>query len=117
MAEIVWTPDEQTLAHANVVRLMRRHGMWLNHVEYVPNLHGGTLRWHIGKTENRSETVLDRRLTPLRPDVQELLRTPAMTRLLGAEGKRARELLEALPDDLCEGSALKGAFEEYSAAT
>ena len=27
MAEIVWTPDEQTLAHANVVRLMRRHGL------------------------------------------------------------------------------------------
>jgi acetyl-CoA synthetase len=27
MAEIVWTPDEQTLAHANVVRLMRKHGL------------------------------------------------------------------------------------------
>ena len=27
MAEVVWTPDEQTLAHANVVRLMRRHGL------------------------------------------------------------------------------------------
>jgi acetyl-CoA synthetase len=26
MAEIVWTPDEDTLARANVVRLMRRHG-------------------------------------------------------------------------------------------
>ena len=27
MAEVVWTPDERTLAHANVVRLMRRHGL------------------------------------------------------------------------------------------
>ena len=27
MAEFVWTPDEQTLARANVVRLMRRHGI------------------------------------------------------------------------------------------
>ncbi len=27
MAEVVWTPDEETLARANVVRLMRRHGM------------------------------------------------------------------------------------------
>ena len=27
MAEVVWIPDEQTLAHANVVRLMRRHGL------------------------------------------------------------------------------------------
>ena len=26
MAEVVWRPDEQTLGHANVVRLMRRHG-------------------------------------------------------------------------------------------
>ncbi len=26
MAEVLWTPDEQTLAHANVVRLMRKHG-------------------------------------------------------------------------------------------
>jgi acetyl-CoA synthetase len=27
VAEIVWTPDAETLAHANVVRLMRRHGI------------------------------------------------------------------------------------------
>jgi acetyl-CoA synthetase len=27
VAEVVWTPEEQTLAHANVVRLMRRHGL------------------------------------------------------------------------------------------
>jgi acetyl-CoA synthetase len=27
MADVVWTPDERTLAHANVVRLMRRHGI------------------------------------------------------------------------------------------
>ena len=27
MAEVVWTPDEATLAHANVTRLMRRHGL------------------------------------------------------------------------------------------
>ena len=26
MAEVVWTPDEDVLEHANVVRLMRRHG-------------------------------------------------------------------------------------------
>ena len=27
MAEVVWRPDERTLAHANVVRLMRKHGL------------------------------------------------------------------------------------------
>jgi SAM-dependent methyltransferase len=35
--------------------LVRRHGMFLNHVEYFPDLHGGTLRWHIGKQESVSD--------------------------------------------------------------
>jgi SAM-dependent methyltransferase len=38
----------------SVDALVRRHGMFLNHVEYFPDLHGGTLRWHIGKTEDVS---------------------------------------------------------------
>ena len=42
----------------SVDRLMRRHGLWLNHVEYFPDLHGGTLRWHMGHREERSEEVL-----------------------------------------------------------
>jgi hypothetical protein len=37
---------------------MQRHGLWLNHVEFFPDLHGGTLRWHIGKTRNRSEQAI-----------------------------------------------------------
>lgn len=41
----------------SVDRLMRRHGLWLNDVEFFPGLHGGTLRYHIGKSEQRSETV------------------------------------------------------------
>ncbi|MGW5363368.1 methyltransferase domain-containing protein [Actinopolymorpha pittospori] len=38
----------------SVDALVRRHGMFLNHVEYFPDLHGGTLRWHIGKREQVS---------------------------------------------------------------
>jgi SAM-dependent methyltransferase len=38
----------------SVDALMRRHGMFLNHVEYFADLHGGTLRWHIGKREEVS---------------------------------------------------------------
>lgn len=38
----------------SVDALVRRHGMHLNHVEYFPDLHGGTLRWHIGKREDVS---------------------------------------------------------------
>lgn len=34
--------------------LVRRHGMFLNHVEHFPGLHGGTLRWHVGKQERVS---------------------------------------------------------------
>lgn len=39
----------------SVDKLVRRHGMFLNDVEYFPDLHGGTLRWHIGKTEHVSD--------------------------------------------------------------
>jgi SAM-dependent methyltransferase len=39
----------------SIDRLMRRHGLWLNHVEFFPDLHGGTLRWHIGRHEDRSD--------------------------------------------------------------
>jgi SAM-dependent methyltransferase len=37
--------------------LVRRHGLFLNHVEHFPDLHGGTLRWHIGAHEDVSETT------------------------------------------------------------
>jgi SAM-dependent methyltransferase len=42
---------------SSVHRLMRRHDLWLNHVEYFPDLHGGTLRWHIGHHDQRSDTL------------------------------------------------------------
>jgi SAM-dependent methyltransferase len=42
-----------------VDRLARRHGMFLNHVEYFPWLHGGTLRWHLGKEEDVSPTAFE----------------------------------------------------------
>ena len=34
--------------------LMARHGLHLNDVEYFPDLHGGTLRWHIGRGDQRT---------------------------------------------------------------
>lgn len=43
----------------SVDALVRRHGLWLNDVEYFEDLHGGTLRWHIGHRERRSDTLLD----------------------------------------------------------
>ena len=41
----------------SIDRQMRRHGLFLNDVEYFPELHGGTLRWHIGHHETPSERV------------------------------------------------------------
>jgi len=41
----------------SIDRLMRRHGMYLMHVEYFPELHGGTLRWHVAKRGEVSETA------------------------------------------------------------
>lgn len=34
--------------------LVRRHGMFLNDVDYFPDLHGGTLRWTVGRREQVS---------------------------------------------------------------
>jgi SAM-dependent methyltransferase len=46
-------------ACTSIDRLMQRHGLWLNHVEFFPNLHGGTLRWHIGHHEDRSPEAIE----------------------------------------------------------
>ncbi len=39
---------------SSVDALMTRHGLHLNDVEYFPDLHGGSLRWHIGRHRDRS---------------------------------------------------------------
>ncbi|MGD9703650.1 MAG: class I SAM-dependent methyltransferase [Acidimicrobiia bacterium] len=39
---------------SSVDALMQRHGLHLNDVEYFPDLHGGTLRWFIGKHPART---------------------------------------------------------------
>jgi SAM-dependent methyltransferase len=42
--------------------LVERHGLHLNHVEYFPELHGGTLRYHVSHEPGRSPE-LERYLT------------------------------------------------------
>jgi hypothetical protein len=39
---------------SSVDALMARHGLHLNDVEYFPGLHGGSLRWHIGRHPHRT---------------------------------------------------------------
>jgi SAM-dependent methyltransferase len=41
----------------SVDALARRHGLFLNHVEYFPDLHAGTLRWWLGKKDEPSDAV------------------------------------------------------------
>lgn len=43
--------------------LMQRHGLFLNDVEYFPDMHGGSLRWHVERHPNRTarcQEYLDR---------------------------------------------------------
>jgi SAM-dependent methyltransferase len=41
----------------SVDTLMRRHGLFLNDVDFFSDLHGGTNRWWIGKTEQPTERL------------------------------------------------------------
>jgi hypothetical protein len=41
----------------SVSNLMERHGLHLSDLEYFPNLHGGTLRWHVSRSSMRSGAV------------------------------------------------------------
>jgi SAM-dependent methyltransferase len=43
----------------SVAALAERHGLHLNDVEYFPDLHGGTLRWHLGKQAQPSAAVVE----------------------------------------------------------
>lgn len=44
----------------SVKALVERHGLHLNDVEYFPDLHGGTNRWHIGHHDAPTDHVLAR---------------------------------------------------------
>lgn len=42
-----------------VDRLMRSHGLSVNHIDHFPELHGGTARWHVGKSVAPDQTVAE----------------------------------------------------------
>jgi hypothetical protein len=98
---------------AAVDTLMRRHGLHLNDVEYFPRLHGGTLRWHVGKRRDRTARC------------QQYLDDEVATGMTGADHytrfadrvRACQDALRALLDDLAArgrtvaayGAAAKGA--------
>ena len=97
----------------SVNTLVRRHGMFLNHVEYFPDLHGGTLRWHIGKREEPSETVHEYLAEERRRGVD----TPAFYRDFAARAEAIRHDLVALLRELKEGGARLAGYGAAAKAT
>ena len=93
--------------------LMARHGLHLNDVEYFPDLHGGTLRYHIGRRSARSE----RCQRMLDDEVTTGLTTFAFYEDFASRVRVCQEELRRLIDDLrsrgrtiaAYGAAAKGA--------
>jgi SAM-dependent methyltransferase len=97
----------------SVDTLVRRHGLFLNDVEYFPDLHGGTLRWHIGKREEPSETV--RRY--LAEERRQGVDTPAFYRDFATRVERIRHDLVALLRELKDGGARLAGYGAAAKAT
>jgi hypothetical protein len=96
-----------------VDNLMQRHGLYLNDVVYFPDLHGGTCRWYISRSPQRS-AVAERYLA----EEQEVgLTTTAYYEQFAAAAASNREELRALCAKLksegktvaAYGAAAKGA--------
>jgi SAM-dependent methyltransferase len=93
--------------------LMRRHGLHLNDVEYFPKLHGGTLRWHVGRRDERTarcQQYLDDERSSGMTSFDHYARFAARVR-------ECQDALRALLDELADrgrtvaayGAAAKGA--------
>lgn len=97
----------------SVDALVRRHGMYLNDVEYFPDLHGGTLRWQIAKREQ----VTPRAIDYLRREQAEGLTEPRFYAGFASRVEQVTADLRALLDKLkgegariaAYGAAAKGA--------
>jgi SAM-dependent methyltransferase len=90
----------------SVDALVRRHGMFLNHVEYFPKLHGGTLRWHVGKVERVSLQARQYLDAELRAGVTEF----AYYADFASRVERMRSELLALLSELREGGSRVWAY-------
>lgn len=77
-------------------RLMERHGLYLNDVELFPDLHGGTLRWHVA----RSPKQTDRCHRFLEGESAAGLGTPAFYRDLACRASECQSALRCLVDEL-----------------
>jgi SAM-dependent methyltransferase len=96
----------------SVDALVRRHGMFLNHVEYFPDLHGGTLRWHIGKNEQTSADAWHFLEVERDADVKTFAYYADFGQRVDDLRRRLVDLLQGLKDDgasiAAYGAAAKG---------
>ncbi|MGH9153110.1 MAG: methyltransferase domain-containing protein [Acidimicrobiales bacterium] len=97
----------------SVDTLVRRHGMFLNHVEYFPDLHGGTLRWHTAKREDPSAAVREHLAEERRRGVD----TPAFYRDFAARVEKIRADLVSLLRELKDGGARLAGYGAAAKAT
>ena len=97
----------------SVDALMRRHGLHLNDVEYFPDLHGGTLRWYIGRTDDRTGRCRDLLDDERDAGMSELAFYSHFAERVAACQTQLRALLERLNADgrrvAAYGAAAKGA--------
>ncbi|HVM06688.1 MAG TPA: class I SAM-dependent methyltransferase [Acidimicrobiales bacterium] len=97
----------------SVDTLVRRHGLFLNHVEYFPDLHGGTLRWHIAKREEPTDAVRGYLAEERRRGVGR----PAFYRDFAARVEGIRDELVALLRGLKDGGARLAGYGAAAKAT
>ncbi len=92
-------------ACTSIDRLMQRHGLWLNHVEFFPDLHGGTLRWHIGKQRARSAEATRYLETEKRIGLDHI---EYYSEFASRVADVRRDLLELLTDLRSQGASIAG---------
>jgi SAM-dependent methyltransferase len=90
----------------SVNHLVRRHGLFLNDVEYFPDLHGGTLRWHI----QHFEQPTDRLKQQLEEESSAGISSPEYYRDFGARVVGVRTDLLALVRSLQANGASVAAY-------
>jgi SAM-dependent methyltransferase len=93
-------------------RLIRRHGLFLNDVDYFADLHGGTLRWTIGRNDAPTPVVGEFLAAEVAAGVTELAYYADFGRSVSDLRDRLRRLLRDLKADgrrvAAYGAAAKG---------
>ena len=96
----------------SVQNLVQLHGLHLNHVEEFPELHGGTLRWHISRSPGRSHALESHLTWEQELGVSRLAYYTGFGEQVRTTASEIRELLRNLRDQgrsiAAYGAAAKG---------